>query len=412
MSGRRGLFLSLLVTVVFMLSGCQTMSSIDKGLASTTRNSPNGPRFDFQTRQQEIQNGNKELDAFLTKERSKGIPLNADAVGGAEYQEALAIFDRIHSVLPVPYSNEKWTLWIVGQPIWNAFTTGGTGIVIYSGLLKDLTPCQLAVVLGHESAHVVLGHISKDATYSEIALVGGKFRQYNSLKTYFTIGNEIQADQYGLLFATLAGFNPECGPEFWAHVAQERGNGADYMSDHPFNSQRASYLNTLAQQYKPYYAGDGVVNPDHVAILNKVLYPNVGGLAPGQGGGLFDVLNAAMQAKVDILKAQAQQANRQELAAAQQMIQGSLKLEAFSVVGDTLYAKFLNAAYMPINDVFLLGVKVANGATATTALVKVATMIPAQGQLLVAFRNPVFATGVVNKYDTSFYIDSVEKVGF
>ncbi|MHB1334077.1 MAG: M48 family metallopeptidase [Sulfuriferula sp.] len=409
----RSILVAFLGAAVLNLSGCETMSTIDEGLAKTTRNSPSGPRFDFESRKQEIDNGNKNLEQFLNKERSQGVKLNAEAVGVPEYNRVRKIFDRVHSVLPSAYSQEKWQVWVVDNPAWNAFTTGGTGIVIYTGLLKDINDCELAYILGHESAHVVLGHISKDTTYQSIALISGKYHNYNNLHTFFTIGNEKQADQYGLLFATLGGYDPECAPKLWSRLTAEKGNEAgSYLSDHPFNSERAHDLSILSTNYRQYYAGDGAVNPNHEKIVQNILFPKPTGLTPGQGGGVFNVLNATLQAESDILAAKTQQANREALASTQQLLQQTLKLEGFSVVGNTVQAKFINSGYSRINDVFLLGIKIMDGQNPINKLVKVGFIIPPNGEIVVSFTDPTFSKIIINTSNTSFYIDSVLKIGY
>ncbi|MCK4251239.1 M48 family metalloprotease [candidate division WOR-3 bacterium] len=107
----------------------------------------------------------------------------------------------------------------------NAFACPGGFIYIYSGLLKIFdNEAQLAAVLAHEVGHVVARHSIKrlQAIYGytiimEVALgsrMGKTARQVADAATGLILQgygreNEYEADNYGILYAKKAGYNPK-----------------------------------------------------------------------------------------------------------------------------------------------------------------------------------------------------------
>jgi len=107
----------------------------------------------------------------------------------------------------------------------NAFACPGGFIYIYKGLMKQMdNEAQLAAVLAHEVGHVVARHSMKrlQAAYGysilmEVAL-GDKMSQTAQQMVDAAAGlillgygrdNEYEADDYGILYAKKAGYNPK-----------------------------------------------------------------------------------------------------------------------------------------------------------------------------------------------------------
>lgn len=117
------------------------------------------------------------------------------------------------------------TLHISNLDIINAYTTT-EGITIYRSLLNMMTKDELALVLGHEVAHFVLGHVflpeetqTKDAIRIE----------------------EMQADKYGAVLAIRAGYNVCEGRDFFRMLNAAYGDNQD--QDHPDFAFRYDQLN-------------------------------------------------------------------------------------------------------------------------------------------------------------------------
>ena len=70
----------------------------------------------------------------------------------------------------------------------------------------------------------------------------------NSLK------QELEADHYGLIFAALAGYNPEEGVAFWQRMGKLGGNKpSELLSTHPSDDTRIKKLQELMPEALKYY---------------------------------------------------------------------------------------------------------------------------------------------------------------
>ncbi len=107
------------------------------------------------------------------------------------------------------------TLRIDPAGVINAYTTSD-GITVYRGLLNIMTKDELALVLGHEVAHFVLGHVFLPIE--------------NQTKDNIRI-EEMQADKYGAFLAQRAGYSVCQGREFFRMLNRMYGDNQD--QDHP-----------------------------------------------------------------------------------------------------------------------------------------------------------------------------------
>jgi len=182
------------------------------------------------------------------------------------------------------YSSEiadySWEFHLVKSSEVNAFCMPGGKIVVYEGILpitRDET--GLAVVLGHEVAHAVAKHANErmsqqmvanyGATALDIGLEAGKassaVRQL--APTVYGLGaqlgvmlpysrkQELEADELGLIFMAMAGYDPNQAESFWTRMSQNSsGSTAEFMSTHPSDQTRIKeikkYLPTALKYYK------------------------------------------------------------------------------------------------------------------------------------------------------------------
>lgn len=117
------------------------------------------------------------------------------------------------------------TLNISNLNIINAYTTT-EGITIYRGLLNMMTKDELALVLGHEVSHFVLGHVFLPPA--------------TQTKDNIRI-EEMQADKYGAVLAIRAGYNVCDGRAFFKMLNATYGDNQD--QDHPDFAFRYDQLN-------------------------------------------------------------------------------------------------------------------------------------------------------------------------
>lgn len=175
--------------------------------------------------------------------------------------------------------NYSWEFNLVQDQSANAFCMPGGKIVVYEGLLPyTQNETCLAIVLGHEIAHAVAKHSAEQLTKQQNQQIGtnilgnvlnqavgngvgnvasavaGQYFTFRNLK--YSRDNETEADYMGLIFAAMAGYDPQQSIPFWQRMAQGKSaNQSDIFSDHPSDAKRIAALQqampTALKYYKP-----------------------------------------------------------------------------------------------------------------------------------------------------------------
>jgi hypothetical protein len=114
-------------------------------------------------------------------------------------------------------------LFIVEDGTINAYTNGSQ-IIIFRGLLNLLNNDSIALILGHELAHVSLGHT--------------KMKVDNDLEVQKL---EALADKLGAFYMIRAGYNVCKAREIYKYLRDK--NGDDIITDHPNYSYRYNQFN-------------------------------------------------------------------------------------------------------------------------------------------------------------------------
>ena len=191
--------------------------------------------------------------------------------------------------LAAEVSNYKWEFNLVQDKSVNAFCMPGGKIVVYEGLLpvtKDES--SLAIVVGHEVAHAVAKHSAERLSnelrkqYGSQILgavlqgAGASTNLQSISSTVFGIGTtlggaaysrsqESEADRLGLIFAAMAGYDPNVAVNFWQRMASATGNNYSILSDHPSDQSRIKniqgWLPEALQYYKPATATKSATTP-------------------------------------------------------------------------------------------------------------------------------------------------------
>jgi len=139
----------------------------------------------------------------------------------------------------------------------NAAATFNKVFVTYGMMRFIKTEDELAVVLGHELAHITRGHLKKSITKNilldipvlilgtlaesqvsgtgqVVSMLGGAFSQK------FNRDYEREADVYGLKYAYEAGYDIKAGARIWERFAIEvpKSLSRDFFSSHPSSPER------------------------------------------------------------------------------------------------------------------------------------------------------------------------------
>ena len=173
-----------------------------------------------------------------------------------------------------------WEFNLVESDELNAWCMPGGKVVFYSGIIpvcKDET--GIAVVMGHEVAHAVAKHGSERMSQGLIAEMGGmalsqavasNSAQTQSLwMTAFGLGaeygvmkpfgrsQESEADHLGLIFMSMAGYDPNAAVSFWQRMSAKSGGGAppEFMSTHPSDETRIKDIKEHLPEAMKYYQG-------------------------------------------------------------------------------------------------------------------------------------------------------------
>lgn len=172
----------------------------------------------------------------------------------------------------------KWEFNLVEDKQVNAWCMPGGKVVVYSGLLpvaKDET--GLAVVMGHEIAHAIAEHGNERMSQGLLAQLGGVAlstalatkpaltqqlwmtaygagAQYGAILPYGRL-QESEADQLGLIFMAMAGYDAREAVAFWERMAAQKGGQSppEFLSTHPSDATRIANIKKLIPKAMEYY---------------------------------------------------------------------------------------------------------------------------------------------------------------
>lgn len=171
-----------------------------------------------------------------------------------------------------------WEFTLIKEDIVNAWAMPGGKVAFYTGIMPI---CQddagVAVVMGHEVAHAIANHGGERMSQGLVQQLGGvaltvalqeqpQMTQQLAM-TAFGLGStvgyilphsrlqESEADEIGLIFMAMAGYDPNEAPEFWRRMqAQEEGaRPPEFLSTHPAPDTRIKELEKLVPKAMKYY---------------------------------------------------------------------------------------------------------------------------------------------------------------
>lgn len=157
----------------------------------------------------------------------------------------------------------------------NAFALPGGKVGVYTGLINLAgSDDEIAIVMGHEIAHVTARHGAERMTQDAAVAVGGvlldtttKDKKSHDLlmASYglasaggllaFSRSHESEADYIGIRYAAKAGYDPRAAVTFWQKMAKASGGAKVpvFLSTHPTNERRISDLEKWMPEVLPLY---------------------------------------------------------------------------------------------------------------------------------------------------------------
>ncbi len=161
----------------------------------------------------------------------------------------------------------EWEFNLIEDPkTVNAWCMPGGKVAFYTGIMpicKD--EAGVAVVMGHEVAHAIANHGRERMSQQLLAQYGlttlGAFIGANPSAGQelfmqavgagtnlgmlrFSRDHESEADHIGLIFMTIAGYDPNEAPKFWERMTEMSGGQEppEFISTHPSHSTRIADL--------------------------------------------------------------------------------------------------------------------------------------------------------------------------
>jgi predicted Zn-dependent protease len=158
----------------------------------------------------------------------------------------------------------------------NAWCMPGGKVAFYTGIMPV---CQdetgIAVVMGHEIAHAVASHarermsngmmlnmglsafstaLGQNPTLTEQILLQSVGMGSELGMMSFSRKHELEADQMGLIFMAMAGYDPRQAPVFWERMSKAGGAAPpEFLSTHPGPDRRIERLNSHMAKAMEYY---------------------------------------------------------------------------------------------------------------------------------------------------------------
>jgi len=152
----------------------------------------------------------------------------------------------------------------------NAGASSGEVVVTY-GLMRFIqSNDELAVILGHELAHIARGHIGKRTGTDLVSVLLGIAAGYGAesispgsgdivmrgisgvFSSLYSREFEREADYFGIMYAYHAGFNIEAGIDVWERFAIEvpKSMTQDFFSTHPTSTERLLRIKKIVKEIK------------------------------------------------------------------------------------------------------------------------------------------------------------------
>ncbi len=193
----------------------------------------------------------------------------------------------------------EWEFILIDDNQVNAFALPGGKVAFYTGILPFcVNEAGIAVVMGHEVAHVIARHGAERMSQGR-ALAIGKAILSVALSTSapvtkevvtgaygigakvgvilpFSRSHESEADEIGLRLMARAGYDPEAGVAFWKRMAKEsegKKRVPELLSTHPGDNDRIELLNRLTASATIEYRRALTEHPEYNRRPEKIVLP-------------------------------------------------------------------------------------------------------------------------------------------
>ena len=217
-----------------------------------------------------------EQDVQIGREAASEVRQQYPVINDSQIRNYLErLGDRLVEAAPRELNNPafEYSFTPVNLKDINAFALPGGPMFVNRGMIQAAaTEGEVAGVMAHELAHVLLRHGTANATKQQGfqigaiagaiagAVIGGNLGQIVSQGSQFGLGTwlmkysreyEKDADIVGAQIMARAGYDPrDLAHMFETIQKQGGGGGPEFLSDHPNPGNRTQYINAEAQQLR------------------------------------------------------------------------------------------------------------------------------------------------------------------
>ncbi len=193
----------------------------------------------------------------------------------------------------------EWEFIIIEDEQVNAFALPGGKVAFYTGILPLCEDeAGMAVVMGHEVAHVIARHGAERVSQGRALAIGQAILSValssSSPVTQEVVGNaygigakvgvvlpfsrshESEADEIGLTIMARAGYDPATAVEFWKRMAKNsegKSNMPELLSTHPGDKDRIEKLNALRAEADVEYDKALAEHPEYRRAPERIVMP-------------------------------------------------------------------------------------------------------------------------------------------
>lgn len=275
---------ALLLT--YTLAALPAFANVDPKKGRVTTNPTSGNSY---TIEQEVEYGRKAIP-----EIEKELPLLPADHPASKYIDALG-----HKLAAkAPGYQFPYTFKVVRQKAINAFALPGGPIYINIGTIQAGSEAEVAGVLGHEIAHVVMRHSTRQASRQAKAAVplavlsgvlgvgvggwAGSLAQMGisigagGVFTKYSRDAETEADMVGAQIIYDAGYDPYAMVTFFNMMKQQQGGGSgpSFLASHPDPGNRAKNVQSILSRFPPKQYSDND-SPEFLAAKNALSNPDL-----------------------------------------------------------------------------------------------------------------------------------------
>ncbi|WP_026969929.1 M48 family metallopeptidase [Algoriphagus terrigena] len=228
---------------------------------------------------------NDEIQPLVNEEYKKAIAADKNLTSTADGQKVVRVGKKMAAAVETYLISEgyqelvddfAWEFNLLESEQVNAWCMPGGKVAFYTGIMpvtQDET--GIAVVMGHEIAHAVASHARERMSngmainmgMSAVSAAMGQNPTMTQQLLLQSIGmgselgmlsfsrkHELEADEMGLIFMAMAGYDPRQAPIFWERMEAKGGEAPpEFLSTHPGPGRRIEKLNANMPKALEYY---------------------------------------------------------------------------------------------------------------------------------------------------------------